>query len=232
MRDKTMRWQFCGSLLLHAAILAAVIFLRPIQVPEIPGEEPIHVEIVEPPPLRPTVATKPEITQKRRPSPLTADKIIEAARNRPAAKIEPARTSKAKPEPDALIVASQLYSARLLADRHNRSARAAMKTLAADERIIQLCNIEAMEQVRRARAALKPDYVIAYAMADLKLSAHEVDAEGGAFLSHRNWYGLKFRCGVSPDDSKVVAFAFLVGEPIPKSQWASHNLTADASSAD
>jgi hypothetical protein len=120
----------------------------------------------------------------------------------------------------------------LLADRHNRSAREAMQTLAVDERVIQLCDIEAMEQVRRARAALKPDYVIAYAMADLKLSAHEVDAEGGAFLSHRNWYGLKFRCDVSSDDSKVVAFAFLVGQPIPRSEWARHNLTPDSNSAD
>jgi hypothetical protein len=59
-----------------------------------------------------------------------------------------------------------------------------------------------------------------------------MEAEGGAFLSHRNWYGLKFRCGVSADDSRVVSFAFLVGQPIPKSQWASHNLTADAGSAD
>jgi hypothetical protein len=69
-------------------------------------------------------------------------------------------------------------------------------------------------------------------MAELRLSAHEVDAEGGAFFSHCNWYGLKFRCAVSSDDSKVVSFAFLVGRPIPKSEWASHNLTADAASAD
>jgi hypothetical protein len=227
-----MRWQLCGSLLLHAAALAALIFLQPAAAPKPSGEEPIHVEIVAAPRLHPTIETKPDVALKHQPSPLTAEKIIEAAKSRPVEKLEPARTTEAKPDPDALIIAKALYSARLLADRHNRSAREAMKTLAVDERIIQLCDIEAMEQVRRAEAALKPDYVIAYAMADLKLSAHQVDAQGGAFLSHRNWYGLKFRCDVSPDDSKVVSFAFLVGEPIPKSEWASHNLTADASSAD
>jgi hypothetical protein len=227
-----MRWQLCGSLLLHVALLTALVFLQPIERPKPVGDEPIHVEIVNPAP--PPLATegKPEIAADRLPSPLTAEKIIQAARNHPAAKIEPAQPAEAKPDPNALIVAKALYSAQLLADRHNSSAREAMKTLATDERIIQLCDIEAMEQVRRVGAALKPDYVIAYAMTDLKLSAHEVDAEGGAFLSHRNWYGLKFRCDVSPDDSKVVAFAFRVGQPIPKSEWASHNLTADASSAD
>jgi hypothetical protein len=227
-----MRWQLSGSLLLHAAILAALILLQPIDLPKPIEDGPVNVEIVDlPRPHRPE-ETKAQAAQKRRPSALTADKIVQAAKNLPLEKIEPAHTPAAKPDPDALIVATKLYSDRLLADRHNRSAREAMKTLAADERIIQLCDVEAMEQVRRAKAALTPDYVIAYALADLKLSAHQMEAEGGAFLSHRNWYSLKFRCGVSADDSRVVSFAFLVGQPIPKSQWASHNLTADAGSAD
>lgn len=232
MRNTFMKWQLSGSLLLHAALLAALILLQPVEVTKPIGDEPVDVEIVALPQQPRPVKTKPEAAQRREPSALTAEEIIKAARNLPAAKAAPARAGEAKPDPGALIVAKQLYSGRALADRHNATAREAMKTLAADERIIQLCDVEAMEQVRRAGAALTPDYVIAYAMADLRLSAHGVDAEGGAFLSHRAWYGLKFRCGVSADDSKVTSFAFLVGRPIPKSLWASHNLTADGGSAD
>ncbi len=231
-----MRWHFPASLLLHAAILLAVIFLQPAPLPTQPPDQSVHVEIVAPSrqkqPDETAVKTSSHLPEKTNQSPLTADKILQAAKNRPVEKIVPGLKVVPKPDPDALTVAKRLYSANLLADRHNRSARAAMKTLAVDERIIQLCNIEAMEQVKRANAALKPDYVIAYAMADLKLSAHQVDAEGGAFLSHRQWYGLKFHCGVSADDLRIVTFAFRVGLPIPRSQWAGHNLTADASSAD
>jgi hypothetical protein len=231
-----MRWHLPASLLLHAAVLIALIFLQPVTPPTPRRDDSLNVQLVQlPQPRRPvTVETRPlpDIAQDNKPSPLTADKIIQSARKKPVEKIEPRPKIQPKPAPDALITATELYSASLLADRHNRSAREAMKTLALDERIIQLCNIEAMEQVRRTQARLKPDYIIAYAMADLKLSQHAVDAEGGAFFSHSNWYGLKFRCDVSPDDARVISFAFLVGQPIPKSEWASHNLTADASSAD
>ena len=231
-----MRWHLSASLLLHAAVLLALIFMQPAPAPRVQGQQSVNVEIIALPRAKPRVAaaekTRPAISETVKQPPLTAEKIIESARNKPVEKIAPARKAEPVPDPNALIAATKLYSDKLLADRHNRSAREAMKTLAPDERIIQLCDIEAMEQVRRAKTALRPDYVIAYAMADLKVSAHQVDAEGAAFFSHRNWYGLKFRCDVSADDSRIVSFAFLVGQPIPKSEWASHNLTADASSAD
>ena len=231
-----MRWHFPASLLLHAAVLLAIIFIQPAPPPRQPPDQSVHVEIVTLPgqkqPDKTAVQASANLPEKIQPSPLTADKIIQAARNRPVNKIAPSPNAMPMPDPDALTVAKKLYSANLLADRHNKRAREAMKTLAVDERIIQLCDIEAMEQVKRAKPALKPDYVIAYAMVDLNLSPHEVEAEGGAFLSHRQWYGIRFRCDVSGDDRRITAFAFRIGQPIPRSQWAAHNLTADASSAD
>jgi len=235
-RDKTMRWYLSASLLLHAGLLLALIFQQPAAVPKSPGEQPVDVVLVKPSERMEPVTTedrlRPALDKQQEAAPMTAADIIRAARNHAAEKLPEAAAAHSQPLADALISATHLYAASLLADRHNRSAREAMKTLAGDEHMIQLCDIEAMEQVRHARAALKPDYVIAYAMAGLKLSDGEVDAEGGAFLSHRNWYGLKFRCNVSPTGDKVTSFAFLVGEPIPRSEWAAHDLTADAGSDD
>lgn len=227
-----MRWHLSASLLLHAALLLALIFLQPVPLPKAPGEQPVNVVIVtQPDRMQPVAAEdrlRPALDQQQKLSPLTPEGMLQAENNHAAEKTAKATTAKPEPPVGSLIPATHLYADATLADRHNKSAREAMKTLAGDERMIQLCDIEAMEQVRRSGATFKPDYVIAYAMADLKLSGDEVDAEGGAFLSHRNWYGLKFRCSVSPADGKVTAFAFLVGQPIPHAQWAAHNLTADA----
>jgi len=227
-----MRWHLSASLLLHAALLLALIFLQPASLPKVPGEQPVNVVIVrEPDRMQPLAAEdrlRPALDQKQKTSPLTPQGIIQAEKNHTVEKTAKATITQPKPPIGSLIPATHLYADATLADRHNRSAREAMKTLAGDERMIQLCDIEAMEQVKHSNTTFKPDYVIAYAMADLKLSRDEVDAEGGAFLSHRNWYGLKFRCSVSPADGKVTAFAFLVGQQIPHSQWAAHNLTADA----
>jgi hypothetical protein len=231
-----MRWHLSASLLLHAALLLALILLQPLALPKAPAEQKVNVVIVtEPDRMQPIAGEdrlRPALDQQRKLSPLAPEGIIQAEKNHAAEKIAKAAVAESKPPAGSLIPATHLYADATLADRHNRSAREAMKTLAGDERMIQLCDIEAMEQVKRASATLRPDYVIAYAMADLKLSADEVDAEGGAFLSHRNWYGLKFRCSVSPADGKVTAFAFLVGQPIPRAQWAAHNLTADANPDD
>jgi hypothetical protein len=236
MQGKTMRWHLSASLLLHAGMLLALMFLQPAPLPKLSGEQPVDVVIVKPPMRMETVVPedrmKPAPDERQETTTLTEAGIMRAAGHHAAERRPEATATNSQSPAGALVPATHLYAAALLADHHNRSAREAMKTLAGDERMIQLCDIEAMEQVRRARAALKPDYVIAYATADLKLSEDEVDAEGGAFLSHRNWYGLKFRCNVSPTGGKVTSFAFLVGEPIPRSEWPAHNLTADAGSDD
>jgi hypothetical protein len=108
MRDETMRWQLSASLLLHGVILAASIFLQPIRALETIREEPIHVEIVAPLFPRPATEAKPTVVEKHRPSPLTAEKIVQAAKNRPVGKIEPAQVNDAKPDPSPLIVAKAL----------------------------------------------------------------------------------------------------------------------------
>ena len=50
-----MRWQLGGSLLLHAAVLAALIFLQPAAAPKPSDEQPVHVELVTPPPRHPAI---------------------------------------------------------------------------------------------------------------------------------------------------------------------------------
>ena len=123
-----------------------------------------------------------------------------------------------------MIHATSVLSARVLADPRNRQAREALPGLAPDERILQICNLEAMEQVAAWDPGFKPDYIVAYATADIRMSPQEIEANGGAMHSRHDWYAIRYRCMVSPDRSKVVAFDFRVGDPIPENDWSAYNL--------
>ncbi|MBW9065314.1 DUF930 domain-containing protein [Rhizobium herbae] len=131
-----------------------------------------------------------------------------------------------------MVQATNLRSATVLADPRSAKARKALQELASSERVVQLCNIEAMEQVHIWKPEFQPDFVVAYAMADTKLSGQKLTADGGAFRSKRQWYTIGFTCDVTADLKEVVSFAFLVGDAIPKSQWEDHNLAADDGPAD
>lgn len=131
-----------------------------------------------------------------------------------------------------MIKAEKLYSAQVLADPRSRSARKALPQLAPQERVIQLCNIEALAQLRRQRSGFQPDTVIPYAMKDANVTGRMLEAKGAAIRSKRRWYELAFNCEVAPDLKTVVAFEFLLGAEIPQEQWAEHNLTLADGPAD
>lgn len=124
------------------------------------------------------------------------------------------------------IRATDFYAGSLLAEPASTNLRAAMTTLDGSERLVQLCSIEALEQIRRARPEFDPDTVVAYAMADTVVRDGALIADGAAFRSRREWYELQFSCAAAADFSAVEQFAFSVGEFIPHELWDAHYLTA------
>nr|WP_282568372.1 DUF930 domain-containing protein [Bosea sp. ASV33] len=119
-----------------------------------------------------------------------------------------------------------MLSQRVLADPRSRETVALLPRLAPDERVEQLCGLEAMGQIHDWKRDFEPDRVTAYALSGTKLSGRVLTAEGAAFRSRRRWYGLRFACTVSPDLKRVTAFAFHVGEPIPRESWDALGLPA------
>ena len=109
---------------------------------------------------------------------------------------------------------------------HARADDALLTRLAPDERVEQLCGLEAMGQIHDWQRDFEPDRVTAYARAATRLSGRVLTAEGAAFRSKRHWYGLRFACTVSADLKRVTAFAFHVGEPIPRERWEALGLPA------
>ncbi|MCY1480875.1 hypothetical protein D9M68_143900 [compost metagenome] len=210
----TIWYSLALAIVLHAIVILALCFV-PEPEPPIPlPEESVSVEIV----YLPTVAAG---TTKPRSG---ASQVGEAV----AQEAAPERAVPAATLPDVqpATQAKRFFSAAILADARSKQALKGLSQLAADERIIQICNLEAMEQVHRWRVDFKPDFLVAYAMADIRLAGTNLRADGAAFRSNDRWYNIKFDCEAAPDIKSVVAFEFQVGDEIPESEWEAHFLSA------
>ena len=97
-------------------------------------------------------------------------------------------------------------------------------TLTGDERLQQLCDLEALSQLCAWNAMLRPDRLVAYAMGEARLAGDLLSADGAAFHNDAGWWRLRYRCGLTPDHLKVASFQFAVGDAIPQSQWQAHSL--------
>lgn len=199
-----------AALLLHVLLLAALglMSMQPrIEVPDHP-ETSVEVELLTPGEFDAMMRPKPaEMPAARPPPPPQA-----APEQQAPAAAQPA-------EPGGMIRASRLMAAEALANPLSRQAREMLPLLAADERIEQLCGLEAMSQIHAWKGEFAPDRVTAYARSEVKLSGRTLQAEGAVFRSGRRWYDLQFRCEFSTDRSRVVAFEFRVGEPVPRALW-------------
>lgn len=211
--DRDMPWAAGGSLGFHMAIIVALALLPAAPRLLLPQDEAVTVEIVAPPPVE-VQAEPPAAPLAARPAP------VRARPDQPAA-----------PE-DGMVRAQNFFSDKLLADPRSRQAREDFKQLASADQLVQLCNLEALEQVHRWDSKFQPDYLMAYAMAGAKVTGQAVEVKGGAFRSKKHWYNIAFKCSVAPDLRTVTAFEFKVGAEIPKSQWAEHFLTLESGSTD
>lgn len=219
-QNRTISFGLPAALLLHAIALA-LLFLLPRPAPlEQPPENSIEVEFVAeipkpaaPAPQPPALPARP---QAQAPS----------AESVPQEGAPPPRPSEALPPPPAMIEARKILSDLALAGPRNRQARKMLPLLGRDERMEQLCNIEAMAQLRAWNHDLEPDLTIAYARAETRVGDAGITADGAAFRSRKQWFALKYRCDLTADLARVSAFAFQAGATIPRKDWERFNLPA------
>lgn len=221
-----------ASVLLHLPLLAALALLPGVRMAAPPPIAGIAVELVSPrrgEAAAPVEASAPaegadETPTIPSPPPASAPGEPLAA---PAPPVAPT-----PPTAPAMVRATAMLSGAALADPRSRQARAALAGMDGDERLIQLCNVEAMSQLHAWRADLDPDQVVAYATADLAIAGGTVSAEGAAFRDHGRWFRMKYRCEAAADPPAVAAFEFAIGEAIPPETWEDYNLPGDLSDAD
>lgn len=219
-------WGVAASAALHVMLLVTAVLLSPLRHYVVPPPLPVAVEIVTPEQfaaLQRPVAETPPVLASPVPRATTAAPAAPDAGTRltPSPPLEPAL-----PE-NKTYRAKKFYAASILSEPGMANIRKAFGTLASSEKLMQLCNIEGLEQIRRAQSQYDPDTLVSYAMSDPVSTGLTLSATGGAFRSRRKWYGIAFKCSVAADLSAVTAFEFRVGEAIPPDQWEEHNLNAE-----
>lgn len=226
--SRPSHWGLGASLGFHILIGLALILVAAPRRQAFPLEDSVTVDVMTPEQFDAANGSPAGETPVRKPA--DASEPQHADRKTPDFAELP--TDRPKNTAANMILATRLMSEKVLADPRSAKARKAMRKLASSERIVQLCNIEAMEQIHAWKSGLRPDFIVAYAMADVALSGNRLQATGGAFRSKSQWYNVGFTCEVAPNVEKVTAFAFLVGAEIPKNEWQDHNLSADDGPAD
>jgi hypothetical protein len=103
------------------------------------------------------------------------------------------------------------------AHAQDRTSKSLMK-LEPTTRLEQVCDIEAMKQIRRD-LRLKVDRAKSDVSVTPVHKGHTVIAAGGAFRAKGKWYGLTFVCTGTPDHLRVTSFTYKLGAEIPESKW-------------
>lgn len=216
-----------ASVLAHAGLIASLFLLTPLKQLVVPPPRPVSVEIV----------TQAQFAAIATPAPVAAtpgpqsDSPAEEGGTAGDAKATPVPApSSAPPAPSSPDhIATEFYASGILKEPGMAHIRRTFETIAPSEQLVQLCNIEGLEQIRRAAPETYPDTLVPYAMADTLAAGLTLSAPGGAFRSRRRWFGVAFTCTVAADLRSVTAFEFKLGDPIPPEVWEEHNLNAEDS---
>jgi Domain of Unknown Function (DUF930) len=213
---------------LHAVFCIFLLFFVDVPKLESVAQQSVTVEIVMVPPASAPTLAPPTRIPTPESGKLPQDKPGDLAAI-PEIPPTPPRPSDDTP---VVVKPSHMLSETILADPRSQRARRMMSRLSQNDRIGQLCGLEAMAQVAAWKKTFKPDQVVAYAMAATKILGNTLLAEGAALHSHEEWFRLKFKCGLTADRTKVASFEFLVGRTIPRTDWESHNLPAKVDTLD
>lgn len=122
-----------------------------------------------------------------------------------------------KPEPE-LAKAKEIHSKDLLSEPRVKQA---IGKLPMKDRMVQICSIEALEQIRRRKAGAFPDIL---APTGSVAQGTSFIVKNGAFRSQGKWYEVRFACQVSADAMAVVDFSYHIGQAIPENEWGTRAL--------
>ncbi|KZM47561.1 hypothetical protein OA90_25475 [Labrenzia sp. OB1] len=115
--------------------------------------------------------------------------------------------------------ATGYYASDVLKDPRSSQARQALTQVTGDDRIEQLCALEAMEQVRHTLPDFRPTRLVPHALRNSFRKDNVVFAPAGALRSNRIWYEIAYKCQLDAGGSAITAFEYALGAPIVRAQW-------------
>lgn len=167
----------------------------------------------------PKPAEKPPEEKKPEEKPAQEMAKAEGKPDKPKGKDEAAKVAL-----EQMTEAKKHYSKKMLSDPRVKQA---LGQLPPERRIVQICSIEALEQVRHARPDAFPDLLVPFSTGGGLISDHVLDAKGGAFRAREGWFDIAYRCQVDAETTRIVSFRYEIGGPVPRGDWARRKLPAE-----
>lgn len=229
------------SAIFHLAAILAVIFLHLTPLKPAAPESTVTVDLLPADVFDSKSTAKPSESRKveastenvvpqtdvAKPLPLDIPVTMDQAEvHSPPPETQTSVTPKTEPKSPAFVRASHFYASKILKNPKSRGTASDLRNLSPEERMIQLCNLEAMEQVSRWKTRIKADFLVSYAMADTRRTGQKITADGAAIRSKGHWFNLKYSCDVAASMEAVDAFEFSLGGEIPETEWDAHSLPA------
>ena len=147
----------------------------------------------------------------------TTDSAASDAIGEDSASATDASASSTEPPPPGaglMHAAKRFYLASILNTPGMARAKAAIKQLPPQRRLVQTCNIEAIGQIGNAGRDYQPDALVADAFAKPVSTGTSYSASGGAFRSGGKWYAISYDCTLSADMNTVTAFSYHLGPDV------------------
>lgn len=125
------------------------------------------------------------------------------------------------PDDATFTRAKTLFSKNSLSDPRVKKA---LGKLPPNRRIVQICTIEALEQVRHNSPDSVPEGMVPFSDHGGLIAGPKLSASGGAFFSGGNWYAIDFSCETNAEVTEITAFRFDLKGAIPRNEWKSRKL--------
>lgn len=134
--------------------------------------------------------------------------------------------SDARPQrpPSELTAATELHAADTLSDPRVRQA---LGKLPKERRIVQICMVEALEQIRRARPETLPQGLFFDPQNGAPIVEGVLTATGAAYRSGDAWYDVDFQCSVDAEAEAITAFGYRIGNAVPRAEWKTRRFPKD-----
>lgn len=88
-----------------------------------------------------------------------------------------------------------------------------------EERAHQACIIKGVDTIRRDRKLPGTDRLKTSIGGRATYTGTQVSSSSGAVRAKSHWYKVKFKCDVTPDQTKALSFTYEIGPEIPEAKW-------------
>lgn len=123
----------------------------------------------------------------------------------------------------SLKPAKRIYSKATLSDPRVKEA---LGKLPPKRRVVQMCSIEMLEQIRRNAPGAVPDMLASSTgITQEHIDSQLMEVSDAIYRSRGDWFFVSYHCETDAKTTKITSFQFDIKGAVPKSQWEAMKLS-------